>query len=71
VYEREGTDFAEKTYLLVRAKVRTIGLCYFCPDHKDCSGEVHIVFGARGQERNGTSIGKTGNRLVINPMPLL
>ena len=54
----------EKTYLCVRAKVRTIGLCYFCPDHEDCSGKVHIVFGARGQERNGTSIGKTGNRLM-------
>jgi hypothetical protein len=42
------TDPAEKTYLLVRAKVRAIGLCYFCPDHEDCSGEVHVIFSAWG-----------------------
>jgi hypothetical protein len=70
VYEREGTDFAEKTYLFVRAKVCTIGLCYFCPYYKDCSGKVHVVFGAWRQERDSTSIGKTGDGLMIDPVPL-
>jgi hypothetical protein len=70
VYEQEGTGPVGKTYLFVCAEVRTVGLCYFCPDHEDCSGKVHVVFGAWRQERNGTSIGKTGNGLVINPMPL-